>query len=138
VLAILSKELAQHGADVTVVDMDDATATVKAVGELGRKALAFKADVTSFGAAQAITAEVIDRLGAIDILVNNAGVSQPKSILDLTEAEWGRTVAVNLKSSFNWCKAVAPGLLQHGRGRIVIVSSMSATHGGWSPHGPTT
>jgi len=126
----ISEELAQHGADVAVVDMVDATATVKAVGELGRRALAFKADVTSFGDAHTITREVIDRLGAIDILVNNAGVSQPKSILDLTEAEWDRTVAVNLKSSFNWCRAVAPGMLQHGRGRIVIVSSMSAKHGG--------
>lgn len=131
----IAEELARHGADVAVVDMGDATATVKAVGELRRKALAFKADVTSFGDAQTITAEVIDRLGAIDILVNNAGVSQPKSILDLTEAEWDRTVAVNLKSSFNWCKAVAPGMLQQGRGRIVVVSSMSAKHGGGSGSG---
>jgi NAD(P)-dependent dehydrogenase (short-subunit alcohol dehydrogenase family) len=60
----ISEELARHGADVAVVDMGDATATVKAVGELGRKALAFKADVTSFGDAQTITDRVIDRLGA--------------------------------------------------------------------------
>jgi 3-oxoacyl-[acyl-carrier protein] reductase len=126
----IAEELARHGADIAVVDAGDAATTVEAVGALGRTALAFKADVASFPDAQAITAEVIGRLGAVGILVNNAGVSQPKSILELTEAEWDRTVAVNLKSSFNWCKAVAQPMLQRGRGRIVVVSSMSAKHGG--------
>lgn len=126
----IAEELARHGADVAVIDVSDATAAVEAVGALGRKALAFKADVASFSDAQVITAEVIDQLGSVDILVNNAGVPQPKSILELSEAEWDRTVAVNLKSSFNWCKAVADSMLQRGRGRIVIVSSQSAKHGG--------
>jgi 3-oxoacyl-[acyl-carrier protein] reductase len=126
----IAEELARHGADVAVVDVGDATPTVESVRALGRKALAFKADVASFGDAQAITADVVHRLGSVDILVNNAGVPQPKSILELTEAEWDRTVAVNLKSSFNWCKAVADSMLQRGRGRIVVVSSVAAKRGG--------
>lgn len=126
----IAEVLARHGADVAVVDVSDPAATAEAISGQGRRALGFKADVASFADAQTITAEVIERLGAVDILVNNAGVSQPKSILELTEAEWDRTVAINLKSSFNWCKAVAGQMLQRGRGRIVIVSSMSAKHGG--------
>jgi len=126
----IAEELARHGAHVAVVDVEDAAAAVEAIGALGRKGLAFKADVASFSDAQAITAKVIERLGSVDILVNNAGVSQPKSILELTEAEWDRTVAVNLKSSFNWCKAVADSMLRRGRGRIVVVSSVAAKRGG--------
>jgi 3-oxoacyl-[acyl-carrier protein] reductase len=125
----IAEGLARHGADVAVVDVEDAAPAVEA-GVLGRKGLAFKADAASFSDAQAITAKVIERLGSVDILVNNAGVSQPKSIVDLTEAEWDRTVAVNLKSSFNWCKAVADSMLQRGRGRIVVVSSVAAKRGG--------
>ncbi|MGH7266831.1 MAG: SDR family NAD(P)-dependent oxidoreductase, partial [Candidatus Rokuibacteriota bacterium] len=64
-----------------------------------------------------------------DVLVNNAGISQPKGLADISEAEWDRTMAVNLKGAFNWCKAVAPAMLARGAGRIVNISSVSAHTG---------
>jgi NAD(P)-dependent dehydrogenase (short-subunit alcohol dehydrogenase family) len=64
------------------------------------------------------------------IVLHNAGVPQPKSILELSEAEWDRTIAINLKSSFNWTRAAAPHMLQARWGPIITISSMTAKHGG--------
>jgi 3-oxoacyl-[acyl-carrier protein] reductase len=126
----ITEELARQGADVAVVDRNDATETVDAVSATGRRALQFKADVASFGRAAEITSEIRERLGGLDVLVNNAGVPQPKALLELSEADWDRTVDINLKSAFNWCRAAAPHMLRAGSGRIITISSMSAKHGG--------
>jgi 3-oxoacyl-[acyl-carrier protein] reductase len=126
----IALQMAQQGADVAVVDLGDATETTGAIKAMGRKAVAFKADAASFNAAHEISDEVMAQLGAVHILVNNAGVPQPKSILELTEAEWDRTIAINLKSSFNWSRALAPHMLRVGWGRVITISSMTAKHGG--------
>lgn len=126
----IAEELAREGAAVAAVDLNEATETVAAITALGRRAVAFRADAGSFAAAEEIAGEVGERLGAVGILVNNAGVPQPKSLLELSEAEWDRTVEINLKSAFNWCRAAAPQMLRLGWGRIITISSMSAKHGG--------
>jgi 3-oxoacyl-[acyl-carrier protein] reductase len=83
-------------------------------------------DVSDFTGVQAQAASVIERWGHADVLVNNAGISQPKGILEITEAEWDLTIAVDLKGCFNWCKAIAPGMVKQGSGRIVNISSVGA------------
>ncbi len=55
------------------------------------------------------------RYGHIDVLLNNAGRSMPKGILDITEDEFDRTIAINLKSCFNYIRAVAPVMQGAGR-----------------------
>ena len=125
----IALQMATQGADVAVVDLGDATDTTTAVKAMGRKAIAFEADAASFTAAQEVTEKVVAQLGALHILVNNAGVPQPKSILELSEAEWDRTIAINLKSSFNWTRAAAPHMLQARWGRVITISSMTAKHG---------
>jgi 3-oxoacyl-[acyl-carrier protein] reductase len=86
-------------------------------------------DVSDFAGVQKHAATVLERWGHIDVLVNNAGISQPKGILEITEAEWDMTIAIDLKGSFNWCKAVAPGMLRQGHGRIINIASVSAHNG---------
>jgi len=69
-------------------------------------------DVSLYDEAQWWGAQIVSQFGRIDVLVNNAGISQPKTLIEISEAEFDRTIAVNLKSQFNWCKAVAPQMLK--------------------------
>src|SRR4029453_11970953 len=69
-------------------------------------------------------------LGPVDILVNNAGVALPRELDDLTEADFDRTLAVNLKSAFLCTQAVLPGMRARRWGRIVNVSSGAARGAG--------
>ena len=96
----------------------------------GESIIAVPGDVSDYTGVQASAQDIIDKYGSIDVLVNNAGISQPKPFLDLTEAEWDRTLNVNLKGVFNWCKACAPQMLRQKDGRIVNISSVSAHTGG--------
>lgn len=125
-------ELAQRGFDIALVDLlvPEMEGTAGEVRERGRRALSFEADVSRFGRAQEIAGEVQKSWGQIDFLLNNAGRSMPKGLLEITEAEWDRTIDINLKSCFNWCKAVAPIMIAQGGGRIVSMSSLNAHSGG--------
>jgi len=125
-------ELARKGFRVALADLDEAALNVAAqrVGEIGAGWMLLPGDTSDFAGVQRHGARVVERFGRVDVLVNNAGMPQPKRLLDITEAEWDRTLEVNLKSCFNWCKAVAPAMLERGGGRIVNVSSVSAHTGG--------
>ena len=125
--------LAQRGYDIALVDLR-LTEMERTQGELramGRSAITFEADVADFTRAHAVVAAVQQAFGRIDVLVNNAGGPNPKGILEITEAEFDRTIAVNLKSCFNFIHAVAPIMLaQEKGGRIVSMSSLNALSGG--------
>lgn len=126
-----SLALARHGFDVAMVDRMESElhAAASAVEATGRRAMPILTDVSRYDEAQRWGAEIISRFGRVDVLVNNAGVSQPKTLLEISEAEYDQTIAVNLKSQFNWCKAVAPQMVKQGAGRIINISSVSANNG---------
>src|ERR1017187_5114813 len=118
--------LAQRGYDIALVDLrlPEMERTQGELRALGRQAITFEADVADFARAHAVVAAVQQAFGRIDVLVNNAGGPNPKGILEITEAEFDRTIAVNLKSCFNFIHAVAPIMLaQEKGGRIVSMSS---------------
>jgi 3-oxoacyl-[acyl-carrier protein] reductase len=73
---------------------------------------------------------IVAQLGPIDILVNNAGIAVRREVDDLTEADFDRAIAVNLKSAFLCTKAVIPGMRERRWGRIVNISSGAARGGG--------
>jgi 3-oxoacyl-[acyl-carrier protein] reductase len=73
---------------------------------------------------------VAGELGPIDILINNAGIAEPCTIEELTEEQFDRTLAMNLKSAFLCSQAVLPGMRSRGFGRIVNVSSGAARGAG--------
>ncbi len=126
--------LARRGFRVALVDRlaEPLAATAADVRAAGVEAWPLEADVSDFARAQALGAEVLGAWGQVDVLVNNAGVSQPKGLLEIAEQEWDRTIAIDLKSVFNWCKAVAPAMVARRAGRIVCISSVSA-HTGAGP-----
>lgn len=88
------------------------------------------ADTSEFAAALSTGAAIRKDWGRVDFLLNNAGRASPKGLLEITESEWDETINVNLKSCFNWCRAIVPLMLAQGGGRIVNMSSLSAFTGG--------
>jgi 3-oxoacyl-[acyl-carrier protein] reductase len=125
--------LAEAGAEVAVnyrERAEEAQAVVQAIGALGRRALAVRADVSVGAEVGELVARVERELGPVGILVNNAGVSEPCTIEELTEEIFERTLAVNLKSAFLCTQAVLPGMRARGFGRIVNISSGAARGAG--------
>src|SRR5882724_12062920 len=129
--------LAKSGYDIAIVDLlrPEMERTQGELQEIGRKAEIYEADVASFARAHEVVADVKKKFGRIDFLLNDAGKANPASILDITEEEFDRTIAVNLKSCFNYIKSVAPIMLAQGEderegGRIVSMSSVNALSGG--------
>ena len=108
----------------------EADAVVAAICRLPRKAIAVQADVSTAPAVAAMVAAVERALGHIDILVNNAGIALHRGLDDLTEADFDRTLAVNLKSAFLCTQAVLPHMRSRGWGRIVNISSGAARGAG--------
>ena len=105
--------------------------TAGEIEALGRKALTYQADVASFARAHEVVADVARQWSAIDFLLNDAGASNAKGILEIKEEEFDRTIAVNLKSCFNYIHAIAPIMMkQEAGGRIVSMSSLNALSGG--------
>ena len=124
--------LADRGFDVALVDLlkPEMERTAGEIRAKGRRASCHEADVARFDLAQAVADAVIGEWGGIDVLVNNAGRSMAKGLLEISEEEWDRTIDINLKSCFNWCRAVAPTMLAQRSGRIVSMSSVNAHTGG--------
>lgn len=109
---------AEHGAKLVLLDRD--TGRNEAVARvLGARAVT--CDVSD-GAA--VTAAV-QQAGPVDVLINNAGIYPRKALLETTEEEWDHMQAVNLKSVFLMTKAVLPGMLERGAGKIVNLSSVT-------------
>ena len=128
----IALSLARAGANVGVNDivLDSAEDTAREIAELGRRSLAFPADVSDAAQVQAMVERAAAELGTVHILVNNAGIAQPAFITELSEETWDRTMAVNLKSMFLCSKAVAPRMMAQRYGKIVNVSSKSGKQGG--------
>ena len=126
-------ELAARGYDIALVDLlaPEMARTAGEITALGRKALSYQADVALFARAGEIVADVAKQWGRIDFLLNDAGASNAKGILEIKEEEFDRTIAVNLKSCFNYIHAIAPIMLkQESGGRIASMSSLNALSGG--------
>ena len=124
--------LARAGYDIALVDLlaPELERTANEIRGLSREAMTFEADTSLFGRAQEIAAAVRTQFGRIDFLLNNAGKPMPKGVLEISEREFDDTIAINLKSCFNYVRAVAPVMLEQGGGRIVSMSSVNAHSGG--------
>jgi short-subunit dehydrogenase len=113
--------LAGQGATVALGDLD--TTLVKQVAErIGRGAVGAHLDVTSADSWQSFLAEV-GEIGPIDVLVNNAGIMPLGSVLKEPDAVTRAIIDVNVHGLINGTKAVAPGMVERGRGHIVNVAS---------------
>jgi len=123
--------LAEAGADVALVHRSAGAETEERILALGRRAITIRADLAESGAAAAIVAETVERLGGIDILFNNAGIIRRAAVTDFTEQDWDEVMNVNLRSLFFLSQATAKVMIAQGRGgKIVNVASMLSFQGG--------
>lgn len=125
----ISATLAKAGGRIAVVDVSSARAESVAedIRSSGGIAEAFVADISSEADVERLVSDVVSKFGSIDILVNNAAVSENKSILDITRAEWDRVISVTLTGTFLMCQHVAKRMVSQGTGgTIVNVESTSA------------
>lgn len=131
--AAIALGLAEAGAAVAVNYREragDAEAIVASIQAGGGRAIAVAADVSQAASVKEMVEQVAAALGPVDILVNNAGVAIVRGIDDLTEDDFDRTIAVNLKSAFLCTQAVLPAMRARKWGRIVNISSGAARGAG--------
>ncbi|WP_435920887.1 SDR family NAD(P)-dependent oxidoreductase [Paenibacillus sp. DYY-L-2] len=130
---------AKEGAKVAVTDMQEEK--VKEVASeivaAGGEAISFKHNVASEEDWIRVVNETVAKYGKIDILVNNAGVSNATPFLELTVADWEKTMSINVTSIFLGQKYVIPHMIEAGGGSIVNISSIAGLTGG-SGTGPYT
>jgi NAD(P)-dependent dehydrogenase (short-subunit alcohol dehydrogenase family) len=121
--------MAKEGADIAIPDIQvlNADKVAGEVKELGRRVIAMKADVTSSADVKVMLDRTREALGKIDILVNNAGMAAPPGMpfTNNTEEDWDRAFAVNTKSVFLSCKAIAPYFIERKAGRIINIASIA-------------
>ena len=117
---------AREGARVFAVDVraDAAEATGRLIADDGGAGEALTADVTDAAQVGAAVATALDRCGRVDILHNNVGIGTFGGVCDVAEADWDRTLAVNLKSAYLTCRTVLPAMESQGGGAIVNISSI--------------
>lgn len=117
--AATAAHLLEGGARVGVLDREEVANSFSVTGDISRSA-----DVAA--AVDRVEAE----LGPIDVLVNAAGIPGASlRTVDVTDEEWERVLAINAGGSFYTCRAVIPGMVARGYGRIVLVSSIAGKEG---------
>ncbi len=123
--------MAREGARVLCVDAqkERAEETVGLIRAEHGDALAFAADVTRKAECEAMVAEAVGRWSGLDILHNNVGIESRQLVMDTTEEEWDRVIAVDLKSMLLATQAAVPALERRGGGAITCVSSVAALRG---------
>lgn len=121
----IAAELAAQGAKVTIADMsaDNAEQAAAELRADGGDVVAVAVDVTSADAVDRLVATSEARFGPLDVLVNNAGISINGSIRKLTDADWNKTIAVNLTGVMNCSRAAARSMAERRTGRIVNIAS---------------
>ena len=117
--AAAAARLRASGAEVAVFDREPVEGYVSVTG-----------DISSSAEVNAAVAQVERDLGRVDVLVNSAGVpGESLRTVDVGDEEWQRVFAINANGSFYMCRAVLPGMIQRGYGRIVLVASIAGKEG---------
>jgi NAD(P)-dependent dehydrogenase (short-subunit alcohol dehydrogenase family) len=116
---------AREGAAVSVVDLDEvgARAVVHKIVDQGGQAIFVHCDVSLAADCQRAVQQTVDEWGGLDIVFNNAGIIRRATVIDTTEEEWDRVMAVNVKSVFLLSKYAVPVMIQAGGGVIINTAS---------------
>jgi 3-oxoacyl-[acyl-carrier protein] reductase len=125
----IALRLAQEGADIAFTDLnidENALVTQKEIEALGVKVKGYASNAAN---TNAVVAEIAKEFGHIDILVNNAGITKDGALKRMSEAQWDAVIAVNLKSVFNFTKAIQPIMWKQGSGSIINMSSVVGVSG---------
>ncbi|MFO7656352.1 MAG: 3-oxoacyl-[acyl-carrier-protein] reductase [Bacteroidales bacterium] len=123
---------AEEGANIAFTDLvinEDAKEVEKTINALGVKCKAYASNAADFNDTNNVVNNIAEEFGRIDILVNNAGITKDTALKRMTEEQWDMVINVNLKSVFNFTKAVQPVMWKLGKGSIVNLSSVVGVGG---------
>lgn len=120
--------MAERGAKVAVTDIDqrECQAVVDEIIKKGGEAAAWKMDVINKLEIDQVFDQVVKKWGRLDVLVNNAGIFKPKMALDMTEADWDKTLDINLKGQFFCAQKAAKEMAKNKWGRIINIASIAS------------
>ncbi len=130
--ATFASALAAQGANVVVTDVADTAKAVAAIKGAGGTALGVQMDVTRNESIAAMVAQAEKIFGPIEILINNAGLFAAlklKPYSEISEEEWDRVMAVNVRGMFQCVKGIVPSMKKAGRGKILNISSGTFFYG---------
>jgi 3-oxoacyl-[acyl-carrier protein] reductase len=128
----ISLALAEEGANIAFTfksSVEAAEQVKKEIESKGRKALAIQSDAKDINGAQQVVDMVIKDQQRIDILVNNAGITRDTLLMRMSEQDWDDVLDTNLKSAFNFSKAVCRHMMSQREGKIINISSISGVIG---------
>jgi 3-oxoacyl-[acyl-carrier protein] reductase len=124
--------LAAEGCAVAVADLGDPAPVVEEIAAAGGRAFGVHVDVSQRASTEAMVADVLAEFGRIDVLVNNAGYmtnAMQTFFEEISDDEWERPFAVNVRGSWLCSRAVTPHMKQERAGKIINISSMTVTDG---------
>lgn len=125
-------KFASEGANIAVTDLvvnELAESLINELEAMGVKAKAYVSDASKYGQTEEVVKQIMEDFGQIDILVNNAGITRDTLLMRMSEEQWDAVISVNLKSVFNFTKAVQPVMLKQRSGSIINMSSVVGVSG---------
>ena len=128
----IAMRFAQEGCAIAFTDIalnDFVLETEKELQAMGIQAKAYASNAANFTETQQVVEEIVKDFGRIDILVNNAGITKDTALKRMTEEQWDAVINVNLKSVFNFTKAVQPVMWRQGGGSVINMSSVVGVSG---------
>ena len=128
----IAMRFAQEGCNIAFTDIalnDFVLETEKELQAMGIQAKAYASNAANFAETQQVVDEIAKDFGRIDILVNNAGITKDTALKRMTEEQWDAVINVNLKSVFNFTKAVQPVMWKQGGGSVINMSSVVGVSG---------
>jgi 3-oxoacyl-[acyl-carrier protein] reductase len=124
--------LASQGANIAFTDLlydDLAMAVEKEISAMGVKVKGYASNAANYGETDKTVDAVAAEFGSIDILVNNAGITKDSLLMRMSEEQWDAVINVNLKSVFNFTRAVQKYMLKQRSGSIINMSSVVGVSG---------
>ncbi len=122
----IAKRFAEEENLVAVCDvnLESVNRIAKEIEIMGAKSLPYKVDVSNFTEVSETVKKIAENFGGIEILVNNAGITKDTLLLRMSENDFDKVIAVNLKGTFNFSKACSKYLIKEEWGRIINITSI--------------
>jgi 3-oxoacyl-[acyl-carrier protein] reductase len=128
----IALKFAEEGCNIAFTDLfddDHMKATEAELIALGVKAKGYASNAALFDQTEEVVNKIVEEFGQVDVLVNNAGITKDSLLMRMTEEQWDAVINVNLKSVFNFTKAVQKIMLKQRSGSIINLSSVVGVSG---------
>ncbi len=125
----IARKFAEEGCSTVIADILAAEGkhTAGEISQKGQESIFHQCDVSNSRQVQEMVDQALKKFGKVDILVNNAAIGGKSNLFtSISEEEWDRMIAVNLKGVFLCCKVVVPNMIEKKYGKIINISSMGA------------